>query len=74
MLLDFVVFDYEVVDDELLAFGGVVAHVEGEEVADGIFFAEFDLVEAHVGSDEVLELVRRDFTETFEACDFGVGS
>ena len=50
-----VVFDDEVVDDEGLTFHRVFAHVEFEEFGDGVFFAESDAVEAHVGAYEASE-------------------
>ena len=69
----FVFFDFEVVDDESLAPGGVLAHVEGEHVFDRHALWDDDGVEADVLADEVLELVGGDFAEAFEAGDLGLG-
>lgn len=69
----FIVFDAEVVHDEFPSLGCVVAHIEAEDT----FYVEILVQEHGVEPDifayEVLELVGRDFTKTFEACDFGIG-
>ena len=75
----------EVVHDVHLAFRRVFAHVEGEELLHALVLAgdrvalfvqsviaDGDGLQAHVWADEVLELIRRDFTEAFEAGDLGV--
>lgn len=67
VFVDEVFFDDEVVDDEILSGGGVLAHVELEEVVDGIGVFEGHGVETDAGSDELLELLPVDLTETFES-------
>lgn len=54
--------------------GGVLAHVEGEEILGGHALWDDDGVEADVFTDEVTEFVGGDFTESFEAGDFGFGA
>ena len=68
-----VFFDDEVVDDEVLAFGSVLAHIVFEEFLHLVFLSQRDLFEAYVGAYESGELVGRDFSETFEAGDLRVG-
>ena len=68
-----VFFHDEVVDDEALSFHGVLSHVVFQQTTDIVAFVERDGLESHVGTDEVFELVGRDFPESFESRDFGVG-
>ena len=56
-LLRFILLHHKVVDDEVLAFHGVLAHVELEEAHHGIVLVEADTLETDVLADEVLELV-----------------
>src|SRR5690606_36018918 len=63
--------DAQVPDDELLPVRRVLSHVEGEQLLRPLAFLELDRIEAHVGTDHELELVRRDLAETLEAGDFG---
>ena len=63
--------DDEVVHDVAASLGGVFAHVEVEDVGDGVGVIDFDGGEAHVGADELFEFVGGDFAEAFEAGDFG---
>ena len=67
-----VFFNHEVVDDEVLPVGCVLAHIELEHLLDGVFLFDRHGVEADVFSDEMLELVGRDLSEAFEAGDLGV--
>lgn len=57
--------------DELPAFRGVFAHVEGEKLRDDFELAYFYRREVHCfRGDELLEFFRVDFTKTFEPVDF----
>ena len=69
----FVVFDAQVVHDELAAFEGVLAHVEAEHTFGVEILVQQHGVEAHIFADEGLELVGRDLAETFESGNLGVG-
>ena len=68
----FVFFNNQVIDDEVLAFGGVLAHVVSKKFVDRIFLAEGDLVETDLLADEAFELFGTDFSETFESGYFGI--
>ena len=63
---------HEVVDDEVLAVHGVLAHVVFQQLRHLIALVECHLVQSDVGSDEVDELLGADFSQSLEACDFGV--
>ena len=52
-----VFFDLQIIDNELLALGGVLAHVEGEHVFNRHSLWDDDGIEANVLADEVLEFV-----------------
>lgn len=69
----FVVFDAEVLHDEVAALGGVLAHIEAEDALGVEILVQEDGVETHVLVDEAFELVGRDFTEAFESGNLGVG-
>lgn len=58
---------HEVVDDEVLSFHGVLAHVELQQFLHGVGLAQGDLFQTHVLADEVLELVGRNLAETLES-------
>ena len=61
-----VLLDDEVVDDEVLPFHGVFAHIEIEQSHYGIVLLEIYTFEPYVLVDEVAELIGRDFAKTFE--------
>jgi hypothetical protein len=72
-LLDEVELDLEILDDEVLPVGGVFPHVECQEILDRLRLRRhLDGSEPHVGTDEMLELVGRDLTETLEAGDLRI--
>ena len=73
-LLRFILLYDEVVDDEVLALHRVLSHIEFEEVHHGVVLAQGDALETHLLADEVLELVGRYLTETFESGNLGVGT
>ena len=68
-----VFFDFQVVDDKLLALWGVLAHVEGEHVFNSHTLCYDDWVETDVFTDKVLKLIGGDFAQAFEASDLGLG-
>lgn len=68
-----VVFYAEVLHDEVAALGGVLAHIEAEDALGVEILVQEDGVETHVLVDEAFELVGRDFAETFESGNLGVG-
>ena len=72
VLLHEVLLDAQVVDDEALALEGVLAHVELQQVVDGVVLGDAHAVETHVVADELLELVGRNLAETFETRDLGI--
>ena len=67
-----VVLDTEIAHDKLAALVAVLPHIETEYPLGVEILVENDGVETHVLIDEPLELVGRDFAETFESCYFGV--
>ena len=69
-----VFLNLQVFNDEALSLGGVLAHVEGQEILGSHALWNDDGVEADVLADEVTEFVGRDFTESFEAGNFGLGA
>ena len=57
-----------------MALHGVLSHVIFKEFLHLVALVERHLVEAHVGADEVFELVGGDFSQSFKSRDFGVGA
>ena len=70
----FFIFNYQIVDDKVLALHGVLAHVERQHLLHGVLLAQGHAVESHIRTDEVLELLRVDFAKTLESGDFGIGT
>jgi len=62
-----VVFDHEIVDDEVLALHGVFAHVEFENLGHTVVLAQAHAVYTHILTDEVAEFLGRNLAETFES-------
>ena len=58
IIFGYVFFDDKVVDDEVLALHGVLAHVVFQKFRHLVALAQCHLLQAYVGTDEVLELVR----------------
>ena len=79
VLVHKVLLDDEVVDDEVLAAGGVLTHIEIEELMDAVGALEGDGIETDARADELLELARANLAETFESgnlagrAEFGSG-
>ena len=67
-----IILDPQVVDDELLTFHGVFAHVVFKQLLDAEVVAQDDRLKPHVGADETTELVGGDFAQAFEAGDLGL--
>ena len=67
-----IILNPQIVDDELLAFHGVFAHVVFQQLLDAEVVAQDDRLEAHIGADEATELVGRDLAQAFESRDFGL--
>ncbi len=67
-----VILNNKIVNDKVLSFHSVFAHVEFQQLGHGIFLAEADAVKTDVGPDEAAEFLRRDFAETFESGDLGI--
>ena len=67
-----IILNPQILNDELLAFHGVLAHVIIQKFLDAEVVAQDDGLKAHVGADEATELVGRDFAQAFEAGDFGL--
>src|SRR5664280_141865 len=64
-----VLLDPEVVDDELLALGCVLAHEEREQFVAAVQMRERYGLEPDAGADKVLELVGRNLAQSLEARD-----
>ena len=62
-----VILNPKIVDDELLAFHGVFAHVVFQQFLNAEVVAEDNGFKAHVGADEASELVGRDFAQALES-------
>src|SRR3954465_3391563 len=62
----------QVVDDERLPLGGVLAHEELERLRDLAHRLDVDLDQADVVADELAELLRADLAQSLEAGDLGV--
>ncbi len=69
-----VFFYHEVVYDEVLSFGCVLAHVVFEELLHLVRFVERHLFEAHLRTDEIGELVGRNLAKTFKSGYLRVGT
>ena len=67
-----IILNPKILDDELLAFHGVFAHVIIQQLLDAEVVAKDDGLKAHVGPDETTELVGGDFAQAFEAGDLGL--
>ena len=67
-----VILNSQIVDDEFLAFHGVLAHVVFQQFLDAEVVAQDDRFKPHVGTDEAAELVGGDFAQAFESCDLGL--
>ena len=52
-----VLLNYQVVNDEVLAFHCVLAHILGEQFLYLVVLVQLDALETHVGADEVAELI-----------------
>src|SRR5208283_4688649 len=66
-----ILLDLEMVDDEFLALGGVLAHEEREQFVAAVQVGERHGIKADAGTDEILELLGRDFAQSLEARDLG---
>src|ERR1051326_1360643 len=64
-----VFFHLQVIDDEVLPLGGVLAHEEAQQVLAVVEMRERHGFEPDVFADEILELAGRDFAEAFEPRD-----
>lgn len=64
----------QVSDDEVLSLRRVLAHEEGEQLIRAVEMVKIDRVKADVFADEILELIRGNLAEAFEARDFVAGS
>ena len=67
-----IILNAEVLDDEALALGGVVAHVILQQLLDAEVVLKDDWLEAYVGTDEATELVGGDSAQAFVAGDLGL--
>src|ERR1700744_3727235 len=65
-------FYFQVIDDKLLSFLGVFAHIIFQDLLDMRFRHDHDGLDAHVGADEAGELVGRNFTQALEPGDLGL--
>ena len=74
LFLRFILFNHEVVDDEVLSLHRVLAHIEFEESCHGLFLAQSDALKTHILTYEMFEFIGRYLTETLESSDFRVGS
>ena len=74
ILIRSVFFYHEVVDDEVLPLRGVLAHVVAEQFLYLVGLVQADLFQPYLRSDELLEFIGRDFTETFEPGDLRIGA
>ena len=73
-LLGSVFLDDEVVDDEVLALHGILAHIVLQKLLHLVGLVERHLLQADVGADEAGELLGRDFAEALEAGNLRVGA
>src|SRR5581483_5780764 len=60
----------QILHDVVFALGGVLAHVEAEDVGDFRLGGVLDPAEAHVVADKLLELRGGDFAQALETRDF----
>ena len=65
-------FDLQVIDDELLAFLCILAHIIFQDMLDMRFRHDQDGLDAHVGADEPGEFVGGDLAQPFKAGDLGL--
>ena len=66
--------DNQIVNDETLTLHGVLAHIVFQEGIDIVALVECYRFQAHIGTDEMFKLIRRNFAQTFKTGDFGVGA
>lgn len=57
-----------------MSFHGILTHVEFQQLFYEVCLAQGHLFQTHILADKMLELVGRDFSQTFESGDFGVGT
>ena len=67
-----IILNPKILNDEFLAFHGVLAHVIIQQLLDAEIIAQDDGLKPHVGPDETTELVGGDFAQAFEAGDLGL--
>ena len=67
-----IILDTQIIDDKFLAVHSVLAHIELEQLVDGILFAQGHTVDPHVGAYEASELLGRDLAQTLEPGDLGI--
>ena len=67
-----IILNPKILDDELLAFHGVFAHIIIQQLLDAEVVAQDDRFKAHVGPDEASEFVGGDFAQAFEAGDLSL--
>ena len=72
--LEQVFLDFEIVDDEVLPLGRVLAHEEREEFIAAEEMIEVHRLQADVFADEILELAGGNFAQAFEAGDLVAGA
>ena len=69
-----VFLDNEVVDDEVLTFHRVLAHIVFQKLLHLVVLMQGDLFQSHVRTYEARKLLRRDFTKTFESGNLWIGT
>ena len=67
-----ILFYHQIFDDEVLALHRVLTHIIFQQLLHLIGFMQRNLLQPHVGTDEMGEFIRRNLSQSFESGDFRV--
>ena len=67
-----ILFHPEPVDDKILSFRRVLAHIEGKYISQVILLFQANRLQPDIGTYKMLEFIRRDLPEPFEAGDLRI--
>ena len=67
-----ILFNHQIFDDEILAFHRILTHIIFQQFLHLMGFMQRNLLQPHIGTDEMGEFIRRNLSQSFESGDFGV--
>src|SRR5690606_30518146 len=71
ILLHQIHFHFQIVYDKTLSLGSVFSHIKLQQILYSGFFIQHYGIKADIFSYKILEFIRRNFSQSFESCDFG---